>query len=88
VAFKADYTIDFRGTLSSISLLKVSQVFQEMKPDQIMEICGADPATRQDLFRVLPQAAYQLVTADGDDAQDDICRLQLKKKECCQENDD
>ena len=60
---KADHTLDFRGTISTISLLKVTQVFHAMKPMETMEILGCDEDTRKDLFRVLPEASYDLYTA-------------------------
>ena len=61
---KADHTLDFRGTLSTISLLKVTQVFHAMQPMQVMEILGCDDDTRADLFRVLPKASYELLPTD------------------------
>ena len=58
---KADYTLDFRGTISTIALLKVTQVFNDMKPMETIEILGCDEDTRRDLFRVLPEASYDLI---------------------------
>lgn len=57
--------IDFRDSLSSISLLKVTQVFGKMDSSEILEIRGADPVIRQDLFKVLPRSAYEIV--DGEE---------------------
>jgi TusA-related sulfurtransferase len=62
--------IDFRDSLSSISLLKVTQVFGKMSPFEILEIRGADPEIQQDLFKVLPSAAYEIVDNDAADEED------------------
>jgi TusA-related sulfurtransferase len=62
---KADVIIDFRGGISPISLLKTTQVFQRMKPFEVMEIRGFDPVTGQDLFKVLPQSSYEVVSMEG-----------------------
>lgn len=79
MAGNADKVIDFRESISSISLLKVTQVFGNMKPLEIMEIRGTDPDTRQDLFKVLPKAAYEIVRME--DAEDDggVYRVRIRK---------
>lgn len=64
---KADIIIDFRGSISSISLLKTTQVFQQMKPFEVMEIVGFDPDTRRDLFKVLPESSYEILTTETED---------------------
>jgi TusA-related sulfurtransferase len=71
--------IDFRDSLSSISLLKVSQVFGKMNPSEILEIRGADFDIQQDLLKVLPQAAYEIVRIDGA-AEGDFERLCIRKR--------
>jgi TusA-related sulfurtransferase len=76
---KADYILDFRTTFSPLCLLKVTRVFREMKPQQVMEILGCDPDTRKDLFKLLPQADFDIVTSDSGRDKDDFCRLRLKK---------
>lgn len=57
---KAHYTVDVRGTISPFSLLKVSLVFQQMKPSEVMEILGCDKEMQQDLLRLLPDAAFEV----------------------------
>jgi len=78
---KADYTFDFRGSITSITLLKVTQTVMQMAPNEIMEIQGFDPTTKQDLFRLLPASAYELLTetADKHDDSDECYRIFLKK---------
>ena len=77
---KADHTLDFRGTISTISLLKVTQVFNEMKPMETMEILGCDEDTRRDLFRVLPEASYELIFNDDVNTQPRYHRVHLRKR--------
>lgn len=57
----AEKIIDFRDSLSTISLLKVTQVFSSMDLSEILEIRGVDADIEQDLFKVLPQKAYEIM---------------------------
>ena len=78
---KADYTLDFRGSITSITLLKVTQTVMEMAPDETIEIQGFDPAIKQDLFRVLPESSYEFISegvAENDNG-DNCFRILLKK---------
>ena len=77
---KADYTLDFRGTISTISLLKVTQVFNDMKPMETIEILGCDEDTRRDLFRVLPEASYDLICNDEVITNSRYHRVRLRKR--------
>ena len=77
---KADHTLDFRGTISTISLLKVTQVFHEMKPMETMEILGCDAGTRRDLFKVLPEASYDLIYNGEVNAKTRYHRVRLRKR--------
>jgi len=54
---KTDIVIDVTHFVSWFSLLKVTQVFREMKPYDILEVRGADTDTREDLFKILPKSA-------------------------------
>ena len=76
----ANHTLDFRGTISTISLLKVTQVFNEMKPMETMEILGCDEDTRRDLFKVLPESSYELIYNDDVDTQPRYHRVHLRKR--------
>jgi len=80
LAGNADKVIDFRDSISSISLLKATQVFGKMKRSEIMEIRGTDLDTRQDLFKVLPKAAYEIVRME--DAEDDGGLYRVKIRKC------
>ena len=75
----ADYTIDLRGFILPIALLKVSQVFREMVPEQTLEILCHDLETRSDLLKILPAFSCELLhaeeTGDGNGY-----RFRMKKK--------
>jgi len=61
---KVNYKLDFRGSITPITLLKVTQTVMKMAPDEIIEIQGSDPDTKQDLFRLLPESSYELISED------------------------
>lgn len=77
---KSDYILDLRSAIPPITLLKVSQVFREMKPKEILEILCQDPDTRCDLFKVLPPLSYEVL--DIDECADDISsfRVLMRKR--------
>lgn len=76
---QADYLLDFRGSISSISLLKITRIFNEMKALEIMEILGLDPDTLQDLFKVLAESSYEVIHKDGIEEKEDFHRLRIRK---------
>jgi hypothetical protein len=73
-------TIDFRDSLSSISLLKVSQVFGRMNVAEILEIRGVDSDIRQDLYKVLPRREYEFLGTENGAAEEPD-RVLIRK--CC-----
>jgi len=79
---KAAYTLDFRGSITPIMLLKMTQMFSKMKAEDVMEIQGSDPDTQKDLFKVLPQASYELLSVDtsGKKELEYFYRIRLKKR--------
>jgi TusA-related sulfurtransferase len=77
---KADHILDVRGSITSISLLKLIQTFREMKSNEILEILGNNLDTRSDLFKVLPDDAYELIFLDVVEEGEYFFRIQLKKK--------
>ena len=77
---KADHILDFRGSITTISLLKLSQTFREMKPNEVLEMLGSNLDTRSDLFKVLPNDSYELIFLDVVGEEDSFYRIQLKKK--------
>lgn len=77
---KANHYLDFRGSITSISLLKLIQTFREMKPNEVLELLGNNLDTRSDLFKVLPDDAYELIFLDVVEEGEYFYRIQLKKK--------
>jgi TusA-related sulfurtransferase len=77
---QANYILDFRGSIASISLLKITRIFSEMKALEIMEILGLDPDTLQDLFKVLADASYEIIDTDPVGEKGDFHRLRLRKR--------
>ena len=76
----ADHLLDFRGSITTISLLKLIQTFAEMKPNEILEILGNNIDTRSDLFKFLPKDSYELIFWDVVGEVNPFCQIQLKKK--------
>ena len=76
---RADHYLDLRGAIPPISLLKVTQVFRKMKTDEILEILGRDPDTRTDIFKIIPDFAYELIVMEEME-RDDAFRVQMKKR--------
>ena len=74
----ADYTVDFRGAIKSLTLLKLTHVFRGMKSDEVVRIVGLDPDTRKDLFKVLPALSYEFVVEE--EADGEFCSIHLKKR--------
>jgi TusA-related sulfurtransferase len=75
---KADYVLDFRETLSSLALLKMTQVLQEMNIEEVLEIITRDPDVRSNVFKVIPSSWCELIDMEFN-KEADYCRIQLKK---------
>ena len=76
---KANYKVDVRGAISPFSLLKVSLVFQQMRPDEVVEVLGCDMEMKQDLLRLLPDASYEMIDAAGSDSRDTVSSVFFRK---------
>ncbi len=74
------YMLDLRGAIPPITLLKIIQVFREMKEEEILEILCPDPATRRDIFKVLPRFSYDLIIMEKMEEDPECFRVQMKKK--------
>jgi TusA-related sulfurtransferase len=79
---KTEYTLDFRGSITPIMLLKMTQMFSAMDVEDVLEIQGSDPDTQKDLFKVLPAASYELISVDTSEKKGPECfyRIRLKKR--------
>ena len=75
---EADYIVDFRGAIKSLTLLKLTHMFRTMKSDEVIKIMGLDPDTRNDLFKVLPAIAYELIFEE--EREGEFCNIHLKKR--------
>ena len=73
-----DYSLDFRGAITPLAMLKLSRVFREMRPNQVLEVLGLDEDTRSDLFRLLPEVSYDLL--DMDENGGALIRVRLRKR--------
>ncbi len=80
MALEADIILDFRNTFSSISLLKMTEIFERMLPLQVMEIQGANPDTKEDLLKVLPEASYEVLGSDGSEDGQDLYKVRIRKR--------
>jgi len=82
LSMKVKYRLDFRGSITPITLLKVTQTVMAMAPDEIIEIQGSDPVTKQDIFRVLPESSYELIAMDIAENKDSesFYRILLRKR--------
>ena len=76
---KAHVVIDVRNFVSWFSLLKVTQVFGELQPLDILEIRGVDSDTKKDLFKVLPKSGYNVLPVDDTD-DDGFHQFQIQKR--------
>jgi len=75
-----DHILDLRGAIPPITLLKVTQVFREMKPYEILEIFCRDPDTRIDIFKVLPPFSYKLIMMEALGGEASSFRVQIEKR--------
>jgi TusA-related sulfurtransferase len=74
----AHYVLDFRETITSLALLKMTQVLREMETDEILEIVIRDPDARTDVLKVIPASFCELIKIEfNEDA--DLCRMHLRK---------
>ena len=76
---KPDYVIDFRESITPLSLLRVGQLVKQMKPHELLEIIVTDSDVRSDVLKIVP--GCELVGMELD-KEEDFCRIQLEKREC------
>jgi hypothetical protein len=58
----------------------MSRIFKEMKSRQIIEILGSDPDMQKDLFKVLPEASYEVIFINVIEDEDYFYQVQLRKR--------
>ena len=77
---KPNYTVDVHGTISPFSLLKVSLVFQKMKPFEVVEVLGCDLEMQKDLLRLLPNASYEVISAESPRKKRELAKVRIRKE--------
>ena len=76
---KPDYVIDFRESITPLSLLRAAQLVKQMKPHELLEIIVTDSDVRSDVLKIVP--GCELVGMELN-KEEDFCRIQLEKGEC------
>jgi len=72
---ESDYMLDFRGSISAISLLEMSCRFRKMKIDQVLELIVRDKDIIEDIFKVLPKDTYEKQVT----LKDSVSSIRIKK---------
>jgi TusA-related sulfurtransferase len=73
--------VDVRGAITPFSLLKVSLVFQQMRPSETLEIVGCDMEMQRDLLKLLPNASCEAVGTGSNAAAPEMQKVRLKKNQ-------
>ncbi len=76
---KPDYIMDFRESITPLSLLRMGQLVKQMKPHELLEIIVRDPDVRSDVLKIVP--GCELVGIELN-AEEHFCRMRLEKREC------
>ncbi len=71
--------IDLRGLMVPFTLLKISNAFRALKKGEILEILLSDSDAMDDLVRIIPESAYELILEEGLGKEGPDTRIQLKK---------
>ena len=71
------YELDLREMVAPWTLLKVTQAFRRLRPEETLEVLGSDVQTRKDLFKVLCPLDCELVSLENHMA---FYRVRLKKR--------
>jgi len=76
-----DHLLDLKGAVSPLTLLKVIEVFGEMKVNETLEVLGSDPDTRTDLFKVLSASSYHLISEEELEGDAPCFRIRIRKEQ-------
>ncbi len=80
------HKLDLRGAIVPFSLLKVIKELKLMNPGETLEVCWSDPNTPADLFKVLPDSSYELVSLEVMSDDEPSYRITLEKKQSVKPN--
>ena len=72
--------LDLRGLITPFTLLKASNAFKELRTGETMEIIGSSPEMANDLLKVLPAAACEIIASETVEEAQAGFRILLKKK--------
>ena len=75
-----DHLLDLQRAVSPLTLLKVIEVFREMKPNETIEVLGNDPDTRANLLKVLPPSSYRLISEEELNGETAGFRFRIRKE--------
>ncbi len=78
IEYKADRILDFRDSMTPLALLKFTNVFREMKSEEILECVGQNPKTMAEFFKVLSPVSYEIVVKE--EFENRFFRILLRKK--------
>jgi TusA-related sulfurtransferase len=74
------HKLDVRGAMLPFMLLHVSQLFRSIPVGDVIEVCWSDPEPPDDVFKILPQNAYELLSMETVDAEAHCYRMSIVKK--------
>ena len=75
-----DHLLDMKGAVSPLTLLRVIQVFREMKVNETLELLGSDPETRTNLLKVLPSSSYHVISEEELNGDTPCFRIRIRKE--------
>jgi TusA-related sulfurtransferase len=73
---QAHVTVDIRGLIAPITLLKVEEILAGMVPGQVMDVLGDDEETRVDLISIVNNSGHELISIND---QPENFRLLIRK---------
>ena len=76
----ANHNINFKGSITPMTLLKLSNLFRAMKSGETIELTGLDEEIKKDLFKVLHQFSYKVMADEKTEEEKSVYRVRLKKE--------
>ena len=80
------HKLDLRSAIVPFSLLKVIREFKLMNPGETLEVFWSDPDTPADLFKVLPDSSYELISLEEIADEEPSYHITLVKKQSVKPN--
>ena len=76
----ANHNINFKGSITPMTLLKLSNLFRAMKSGETIELIGLDEEIKKDLFKVLHQFSYKVMADEKTEEEKPVYKVRLKKE--------